>query len=83
MELRDDCANLCRCGDVATDLEPALLPGVAVTVVRAAIAHDVLCDQPAVLGVGEDAGQRHQNLAHHNRRAVLSQPVLEFAYERH
>jgi hypothetical protein len=44
---------------------------------------DVLRDEAALLSVGKDRGQRHEDFAHHCRRSVLAQPVLEGAHHRH
>ena len=45
-------------------------------------AHHVLSDQAALLRVGQDGAERAADLAHHGRRAVERQLVLEGAHHR-
>ena len=85
VERGDDGADFVGRGDVDADLELALpLVGARflASAMRAQGAHDVLSDKAALLGVGQDGTERAAHLAHHGRRAVLAQRVLERAHHR-
>src|SRR5215470_3781364 len=87
-QVRDEAADFVRGGDVDSDFELSLstLLGTLAAAFFAPAAqarHDVLGDQAALLGVGEDAAERGQDLAHHDPRAAgLRQRGLEPAYHR-
>jgi hypothetical protein len=74
--------------DIHADLELALLALVGTPILAAAAArvqasYDVLRDQPAFLGIGENGAERADCLAHHGWRAILVQPILESAHHWH
>ena len=82
----DDGLDLVRRRDVHADLQAPVLPPLGAPFPAASFVaqamHDVLRDEAALLGVGEDGSERAQHLAHHRRRAVLAQPVLEGPHQR-
>src|SRR5262249_26861536 len=59
-------------GDVNSDLELALAASVGADApTTLEIAHDVLCHEPALLRVGENAAERGHYLAYHGGGTIL------------